>query len=379
MSAEDTRSRLNEIADLSLKVLPEMYDEASGLFSHKTLVEGGRYVNKQPNILYSTVSLMGILRQRRTSPDSVVPIGRTLDALHAVAAVKPDPGVLGNLLCACALAEDPRAAGLVSRLAEAADSGTLAYEGMGNALHGLATAAERLPDVRDEARRAADKCARELLGCFSPGIDLFRMGSLSLHPRRSSLESQVTSFAAQIYPLFGLTAYYRFTGDRVPDALTRVADRLVDWQGPLGQWWWLYSSRVRRVVEGYPAYSVHQDGMAFIALAPFRDLGLTPYDDALGLGLNWLYGDNEVGVSLVEEDPPFIPRCIQRRGSDADGTFGLSRKGYAAVLAKSLRPNSIEDRTHADPAELEVLHECRSYHLGWALHAHELMDSQASV
>jgi hypothetical protein len=376
-AAERTRSRLNDLADLALQVLPEMYDETSGLFSHKTLIEDGRYVNRHPNILYSSVSLLGILRQKRVSPDSVVPVGRALDALHSAAALRWDPNVLGNLLAACAEAEDPRAEVLVAQLAERAERGSIGRSGLGNALHGLAYAAERFPQLRDRARPAADLCARELLDWFIPSVGLFRMNFPGPSRPMSTLQAFLTSFAGQVYPLHGLTAYYRFTGAPVPDHVRRVADRLVELQGPLGQWWWIYSTRKPELVQGYPVYSVHQDGMAFIALSPFGELGLPAYDEPLALGLDWLYGANELGVSLVEHDPPFIPRCIMRKGSDADGFYGISRAGFAGVLAGSLRP-ATQRATAADASRLEVLRECRSYHLGWVLCAHALTERAAS-
>lgn len=376
-TAERMRMRLQDLADLSLKVLPEMYDDTSGLFSHKTLVEDGRYVNWQPNLLYSTVSLLGILRQRRASPDSIVPVGRSLDALHSAAPLRYDLNVLGNLMAACAEAEDPRAAVLVEQVADRAERGTLGLNGLGNTLHGLACVAERFPDLRDRARRAADVCARELLDFFIPSVDLFRMNFPGPRSPMGTLQAFITSFAGQVYPLHGLTAYYRFTGDPVPEQMIRVADRIVEEQGRLGQWWWIYSTRKREVIQGYPVYSVHQDGMAFIALSPFGELGQRPYDDALALGLDWLYGENELSVSLVDDGPPFIPRCIQRAGSDADGTYGLSRRGFAGVLAGQLRPPADGGGKQAAPSDLEVLRECRSYHLGWVLCAHALTERAA--
>ena len=50
--------------------------------------------------------------------------------------------------------------------------------------------------------------------------------------------------------------------------------------------------------------------------------------------------------------------------------FGISRANLARVVARSLRPGA--DHTVAEPGALEVLHECRPYHLGWLLHAFAL-------
>jgi hypothetical protein len=119
-----------------------------------------------------------------------------------------------------------------------------------------------------------------------------------------------------------------------PDSLARVAGRIVDSQGPLGQWWWVYSRRTGGVIEGYPVYSVHQDGTAFLGLVPLGDLAGGDYAGPLALGLEWKLGANELSASLVQDEPPFISRCIQRVGSDADGVYGLSKLNFARVLPR---------------------------------------------
>src|SRR4029077_12931545 len=139
--------------------------------------------------------------------------------------------------------------------------------------------------------------------------------------------------------------------------------------GPLGQWWWLYSPSTATVLEGYPVYSVHQDGMAFMGLVPVEQLGEGSYREALALGLDWLDQRNELSLALVEEEPPFICRNIQRVGSDADAAFGISRGNLARAVARSWRPGSVSDQTEVAPEQLEPLRECRSYHLGWLLYA----------
>jgi hypothetical protein len=368
------RTKLNDLAHVALQVLPAMRDEASGLFAHKTFLEGDRYVNREPNVLYSVVSLVGILQQRHRAPDEVVPLGPALDACHAGAAQGVRISTLGNLVWACTMADDRRGASVTRRLREALDPPSQATSDLGQALYGLVAAAESLPEERDAALRASEACVRELLARFSASADLFR-GSpvrVKLRPRRGLIERGITSFANQVYPLHGLASYYRFTGERAPDALVRVAGRVVDAQGPRGQWWWLYSPNTSRVLEGYPVYSVHQDGMAFLGLVPLSELGLGRYDEALALGLDWLFGANELSTSLVEDDPPFVFRCIQRTGGDADGPYGMSKANFARVLARSARPGSVPDQTHAEPERLEVLRECRSYHLGWILYADAL-------
>jgi hypothetical protein len=369
-----TKAQLRELAEIALRLLPEMWDPDSGLFSHKTLREDGRYVNRGPNVHYSAIALAGLLEQQVRPADSVVRVGRCLDALHTATAQDSPLSVLGNLLWACALAEDGRARAVVRRLVDDLRPGVGSGPELGLAAFGLTAAARAFPDCRDQAHEGAERCAEELLRRFSPAGDVFHSMSLRLGPRRSTLQRGIPSFAAQVYPLHGLAAWYAWSGASPAPELSRVASRLAEAQGPLGQWWWLYSPWRRRVVEGYPVYSVHQDGMAFLALAPLGEIGLDAHWRELDLGLRWLFGENELATSLVDDDGGFISRCIQRVGSDADGPYGLSQSAYRRVLLRSLRPGADARGVRAAPAELEILRECRSYHLGWILYAQALAE-----
>jgi hypothetical protein len=370
---------LAELAELSLEVLPAMRDERSGLFSHKTLVRDGAYVNQEPNILYSTVSLVGILIQGRRPADSVLPLGEAMDSAHEAVQRRGVPGEQANLVWASALAQDGRGESLLARLAET-EPGSCPSGELGQVLHGLVVGADAFPAKRDPAMAAAAGCAAELLRRFNAEADVFRATpSRRGLPRRELVESKFTHFASQVYPLHGLAAFHLATGASPPDALGRVAERVVEAQGPLGQWWWLYSSRTRKVLEGYPVYSVHQDGMAFLGLMELERLGIGSFAEPLSRGLDWLSGSNELGVDMVDRNPPLINRCIQRVGSHADRAYGISRPNIGRVIARSFVPRAIDDRTDAEPKELEVLRECRSYHLGWLLYADSLVQRAASL
>jgi hypothetical protein len=372
-------SRLGELAELSLDVIPAMRDERSGLFSHKTFIRDGAYVNQEPNVLYSTATLVGLLSQRRRPVDSVLPLGPAMDAAHEAVGRRGVPSEQANLVWASALAGDPRGEQTLARLA--ATEPLLSPSGeLGQVLYGLVAGAGAFPARRDLAMGAAAECAAELLRRFRPGADVFRATPRRrVIPRRELVESRFTHFAAQVYPLHGLAAYHLATSASPPDALASVATRVVEAQGPLGQWWWIYSSRSRKVLEGYPVYSVHQDGMAFLGLMELEKLGVGSFAEPLCLGLDWLDGANELGVSLVDTDPPLINRCIQRTGSHADRAYGISRGNVARVIARSIAPEAIDDRDEAEPEELEVLRECRSYHLGWLLYADSLVQGAAKV
>jgi hypothetical protein len=368
--AVDLQGRFGDLVELSLEALPKMFDEETGIFCQKTVAEGDRLSNRGSNVFYSAMSTVGILRQSARPPESVFPLGKALDTLHGIAAAGAAPQVLANVVWALALAEDQRGAALARELAERDDLRGCESAALGHVIHGLAVAAEAYPEQSGRAIEACRRWAPELLARFSPQADLFGPFRRPTGVR-SALIHRLTSFAAQVYPLHGLASFYRVTGEAPSPVLRRVAARLVAAQGPLGQWWWLYSTKTRAVLEGYPVYSVHQDGMAFMALLPVEALGEGSYREPLGLGLDWLFGANELSTSeLVRRDPAAVFRNIQRVGSDADAMFGISGANLRRVIARSLRPGA--DHTHAEPAELEVLYESRPYHLGWLLHAYAL-------
>ncbi len=115
--------------------------------------------------------------------------------------------------------------------------------------------------------------------------------------------------------------------------------------------------------------------MAFMALVPLERLGIGDYADALRRGVEWIFGANELSAPLVDEDDPFFLRAIQRRGSHADAHWGMSRPGLARV-ALATRGLASAAGVRAEPRRLELLRECRSYHLGWVLLARSLVSGR---
>ncbi len=369
----EVETQMKELAGTALRALPQMYDERSSLFSQKALPEDDRLVNRGENAYYSAASMVGILSQPVVSPESVVPVGKALDALHTACDTDHGAPLLSTTLWAGSIAGDPRSARLVASLGSSLDVEQAESAALGQVLRGLVAGAGAHPEVRDAALDLARRCAAELLDRHSADSRVFRAMPRRPSGLRTLLGARITSFASQVYPLLGLASLYAYRGEAPPPALRQTAERLVEAQGPLGQWWWLYSPSTATVLEGYPVYSVHQDGMAFMGLVPVEQLGEGSYREALALGVDWLFERNELSLTLVEEEPAFICRNIQRVGSGADAPFGISRPNFYRTVARSLRPGSVSDQTKAAPGELEPLRECRSYHLGWLLYAYVLI------
>jgi hypothetical protein len=168
-----------------------------------------------------------------------------------------------------------------------------------------------------------------------------------------TLRGRLGSFADQVYPIYALSKFAQAWG--VEEAVWRArkcADAVCRLQGPMGQWWWHYDSASGRVVGRYPVYSVHQDGMAPMALFALSGVAGVNYDTPTQRGVEWIYGANESGVDMRDFSANLIWRCIRQ---------SALRKYSSELLALAGMPHF--------PGGLKVLYECRPYHLGWLLYA----------
>ena len=149
-----------------------------------------------------------------------------------------------------------------------------------------------------------------------------------------------------------------------------LSENLCRLQGSLGQWWWLYDARDGGVVDGYPVFSVHQDGMALMALLWAGDVLGVGFDDAINRSLNWLTPANERHTPMVTEKPGLILRDIHRYGI---GRVGRMFEGTLHCLGRTMAWNGGKEA-----AAFRVNAECRPYHLGWVLYAAGLAHQAAA-
>ena len=181
-----------------------------------------------------------------------------------------------------------------------------------------------------------------------------------MHVRSSDfggiVRGRIGCFADQVYPIYGLSKFYEATGEL--DALKiagESGDAICSLQGELGQWWWHYDSVTGKVAGRYPVFSVHQDGMAPMALFELGRVSGNDYGTWIYKGLTWITGRNELNCNLVDVNNSAIWRNIHRR------TLGK----YMEVLTSIMTSQSGQGQ----PTDLRVLFECWSYHLGWLLYA----------
>ena len=204
------------------------------------------------------------------------------------------------------------------------------------------------------------------------------------------------------YAVHALSRYAsRFDDFAVRALISDVIERFLTLQGRFGEWWWQYSSRGTAVGK-YPIYSVHQHGMAIMALEAVRphvSRELTAsIDDAEKRSFDWLHGRNEVARCMIDDENLLIYRSLTYRVVDPEEPWVLW------TLQKNHLPGAVRLDNH-DPIQRYLNHRlvlrgvgrivralskllspfglhtmltqinpvCRSYELGWLLYAAHLL------
>lgn len=207
----------------------------------------------------------------------------------------------------------------------------------------------------------ADAVARRLLATQNIESDLFAHWPQGVP--RNRLRGHVLCFADLVYPTQALSHYYLAAGpEEALVAARRCARQMVRLQGPAGQWWWHYDVRTGRVVEKYPVYGVHQDGMGPMALLTVKQAGGEDYAEAVNRSLSWLERAPEIDGSLMDTQAGLIWRKVCRREPNK-----LSRSLQALVSGPC--PSLRVPRLNWLFPPKAVDWESRPYHMGWILHA----------
>jgi hypothetical protein len=175
--------------------------------------------------------------------------------------------------------------------------------------------------------------------------------------------AHVGSFADQIYPIQALARLGASRADaKALAAANRTAAAIVGLQGRAGQWWWHYDLRDGSVSEGYPVYSVHQHGMAPMALLDLWEAGGADHRQAVFNGVGWLGAHPETRESMISVPEAVVWRKVGRREPgkwvrSASAVTTALRPGWHLPLLDTVFP----------PGRID--HECRPYEFGWLLYA----------
>jgi glycosyl transferase family 2 len=204
--------------------------------------------------------------------------------------------------------------------------------------------------------RGAEPLAAALFGRLSAGAH----AATGLPPHRPvRWRGGLVSFGAITYHLRALHEYACLTSDRTARELfARGLRTALRAQAADGGWPWLIDARTGAVLERYPLYSVHQLSMSALFLVPALAAGVVDDAGPLDASLAWARGANELGLSMITDEPVFMARAIERRDRWQRPQRYL-RPGAAALRRRS--------GDQAPGRTLRVNRVSHSYEWGWLL------------
>jgi len=351
---------LKELCALAVEGLPPMFIASEQLFCYRRKLVDDRLVCEGISERYTIIALLGLAAWERSGARSPIDAARVMPRLLEDLNWPKGIGDLGLLLWLCAEVS-PKAVDrllgeidLESALARFRDGREGRTTEVAWFLTGLSQAMLAMRQSPVKLRNAARQ-AYELLRRNQGPAGIFRHMRT---PRTlaAMLRSHIGCFADQVYPIVALTAYAEVSGQT--EALHQAkacAEAICRAQGPLGQWWWHYNSSTGAAIGRYPVYSVHQDGMAPMALLVLSKAGGGDYLEAVYKGLDWIYGANELSVNLCDGVRQVIWRSIQPEGK------------YSTFLAGAL--GTLGLKRALDVQQLRINCQCRPYEFGWLLYA----------
>jgi hypothetical protein len=370
---------VNKLCSIALARLPQMIDPATGLVVFR--LEGEALAPAGTSVRATAITALGIERADAHGLSPTVDLAKLYEALSATLAGVDNAGDLGLVLWASARNARPLAdralkdllefKGNVSRRGGAIVYSTeLAWIGIG-----LAEALAAGVGPEREVRARLDRAFRQLLDhrgasgliCFARQLarTARQGGALSRRGIERTLHAHVGFFDAQAYAIVAALRRDAVLGD--PEArgvARRIGELLLAHQHPLGQWGFQYNVRSGGLVDLYPVHSVHQDGIAPMALLRLESALGVQTTAAVARGLSWLFGRNELSEPLAIPDRAVIWRSIRRRALFRRVAYLLK----AASLAGAFEGRDLGARLAAR-SMLSVDRELLPCHLGFCLYA----------
>jgi len=201
----------------------------------------------------------------------------------------------------------------------------------------------------------ADELFRYLVERYHCSSGLFFNNVLHLRRR-------YTSFATHTYLTLACYLYgERFGRQDAIDLANACVRKLIQLQGPSGEWPWFFDTKTGVVVDFYEVYSVHQYGMAPAFLEFAERHGVREAREALNRSFSWILGKNQLNRTMLVPELGLTIRSQYRKGELNTKVFRMLRS--LSSLAWS------GGTTLANPLDLQLRLECRSYELGWILWA----------
>jgi len=359
---DESSATVERFVGLAVRGLVPMFNRQQQLFCYKLRKSDSGLVQEGISHRYTMMTLLGLHRLQQAGKPSPLAMEPILDHLMDDLSWVDNCGDLGVLLWLYAVVSPERLAEVERRIdiRTALDRYPDANRGMTMELSwfltGLAYWALAFPEKQAELKELTYRTYA--LVKKNQGEGSF-FGHLAISGSVAGwLRGRTGSFADQVYPIYGMTQFFRAYGDQeARDRAFKCALGICHAQGPKGQWWWHYDSVRGRVLEGYPVFSVHQHAMAPMTLFALGETIGNDFNPWIYKGLKWINSDNELEYDMEEPSSDLVWRCIFRAGS--------SVKTYLKA-GFSRRSNYSQEEI---PGALQVLFECRPYELGWLLYA----------
>jgi len=357
----DRISLIRSLCDQSIQGLERMFDRNKKVFCYRVRKTEEGIVCDGESFRYTIITLLGLKRYEQHIGSSPISIREVLNELVNKSASIKYSGDAGLLLWLTAMAAPKQLEEVYSRLdiANAWESFRDASDGMTTELSWLLTGLcyailkgdGQLPRVAETATKVYDTIKANF---GRKGIFRHQHGRSVI----GALRGNIGCFADQVYPIYAFTRFAEtHSSSEALEISRQCSDAICDLQGSHGQWWWYYDAKTGKTAGRYPVYSVHQEGMAPMALFAAAEKTGADYEAPIYKGLEWITGNNELGVDMRD----FARRTIWRNFYERRWNHNRKFELVAAILG---------NRTHDDDhVNLEILYECRPYCLGWLLYA----------
>lgn len=350
---------IDKINTLAVCGLKERFDSKNQDFGYRWRESNGSIVSEGNSLRYTLISLLGLNRYENHIAQSPIDIKKTLGSVISKINQENNVGDLGLLIWACTMIEPAYLKEIpVDTNIEVLNS---KYEDFKfrktTELSWLLTGLSLFLSLNEERPKGIEKLAEyvyKMLRKNYGGKGIF--GHQGFNSITGLVRGRIGSFADQVYPIYAFCKFALVRSDS--DALKiaqECGEKICEQQGPFGQWWWHYDAMSGKVIGRYPVYSVHQDGMAPMALYELQRATGVNIEHNILKGLRWISGDNELNFDLIDFNRNVIWRSFYR------GKYNLYFDELKSLIGFS--------RENYDYKDLVVLKESRPYCLGWLLYA----------
>jgi hypothetical protein len=349
--------QVQPLLEFALQGLGQMFYPERNVFCDRLLRAPEGMVKAGISYRYTLMTLMGLFKAELAGLCSPIDIQRTLAALSQDTSWINNGGDLGLFIWTCAviapqnLQQTITSFDMEKAFDSYSDTRELRTMELSWFLTGLSYVQFANQSVGSKVRDLAFKIYRLIRANQgrAGGFGHLAAGGSLL----GFLRGRIGSFADQVYPIYAFSKFAEaFAVRGALDHATRCAELICHAQGPLGQWWWHYDSVTGRVTGRHPVYSVHQEAMGAMALFALSEATGRDFNSYIFAGLDWIAGDNELGLDMRDPASHVIWRCFYQGKLK---TYCNEVLNFAGLPSFS--------------TGLQVRYECRPYELGWLLYA----------